>query len=167
MNRSRSCRQNPRFFHRSLAIRFLAAAAIGFATACTQSDPEGGVPKAETWYGLAQNTCGMADGPAIAYILDSVSYSGCINNHDSDQELRVEGKLVDGLRPGEIIRDTVPGCETEFCVNGTVITLEILSTDTAMVTAAFRIESQKDNVRKTLHSGKAILTKCRERPMCG
>jgi hypothetical protein len=167
VNRSHSRRPRLRFFLRVLAACSLAAAAIGFTTACTRPDPDDGAPKAETWYGLAHNTCGMADGPAISYVLDSVAYSGCSNDHEGGREWWVEGKLVDALQPGEIIKDTLPGCDRNVCVDGTVITLEILGTDTASVTAAFRIESQKDNVRKTLHSGKAILTKCRERPMCG
>jgi hypothetical protein len=163
MHRSPSRRPRPRFFFRVLAACSLAAAAIGFTTACTQSEPEGGTPKSETWYGLAFNSCGE---PAITYLVDSVVYSGCSNHHEGVPDLRIEGKLMDALQPGDLIKDTIPGCDKAVCVDGTVVTLEILGTDTTSVTSAFRIESQKDNVRKTLHYGKAVLTKCRGLPIC-
>lgn len=152
---------------RSLGVFPLAVAAITFAASCTQSEPGGGTPKAETWYGLARNTCGMADGPAIVFVLDSAAYSGCGDGHEGEQRSWYEGKLVDALVPGQIIKDTLSTCAANHCENGTVITLEILDTDSASVHVGFLIESQENSARKTLHSGKATLAKCRERPMCG
>jgi hypothetical protein len=140
---------------------------LGFAVSCTQSDPDDGSRKAGTWYGLARNTCGMADGPAIAFSLDTVAYSGCGNEHEDEKQVWYEGKLVDELVPGQIIKNTLSFCPENECANDTVITLEILDTNATDVHVGFLIESQANSVRKTLHSGKATLAKCRERPMCG
>ncbi|GEM_PF-5899880 len=146
----------------SILIPAAALLVIVLAAACVHSDPD-----METWHGLARNSCGPADGPAVSIVLDTAEFLGCNANHAGEFQMLLADHEVDGLKPGRVLIDTQTICPLDKCGNRTVLRIEILSADSSSLQTEFRIEADNGDGVKKVRTGKAVLAKCRERPMCG
>jgi hypothetical protein len=151
-----------RFFPYALSLGLLASA-CAVLSAC---DPVSGTEK-EQWFGRVSADCGPADGPALRFQIDTAAYSGCGNQHTGEFSTLVNNwGYVDVLQPGQTVVDTQSICPVEKCANRTVIRIEILSVDSASVKADIRIESNATGTT-IIRSGKAVLSRCPNRFVCG
>jgi hypothetical protein len=121
----------------------------------------------EVRYGLILDACGPADGPAVQILLDRTEYADCKDRHPGELRMLVEGQTLATLKPGQVEADTQANCGVyRYCQAPTVLRIEFRSLDSASVETDFRLETPVDAGTET-RSGKAILKKCVEKPMCG
>lgn len=146
----------------ALSLGLLAAAGAAVTSCTTVSGPT-----EEEWFGVVSAACYHNDGPALRFQIDTVAYSGCDTQHAGEISTLVDNSgFIDVLRPGQIVVDTLIICAGVSCANRTVTRIEILSVDSASVKADVRIESNATGTTM-IRSGKAVLSRCPNKFVCG
>jgi hypothetical protein len=141
----------------------LLAAAGAVLSAC---EPVSGSEK-EQWFGLVSEGCAPNDAPTLRFQIDTSAYIGCGTQHAGEFSTLVNNAgFIDPLQPGQVVVDTQTICPVEKCANRTVIRIEILSVDSASVKADIRVESNATGT-KVIRSGKAVLSRCPNKFVCG
>lgn len=148
---------------------WVAAAALGLGVlmACLAGESEPG------WSGIIRDTCGPADGAAIAIRVEEGTSAGCPDSLAPDtvmalHRLSFDGFPVDSLKPGVTYRDSGVLCP-DRCHTTTYWSLSVESIDKETVrgdlwiaTSGLPGESRRER------RGPVILRRCsRVHPMCG
>jgi hypothetical protein len=125
-------------------------------------------PPANTWYGLASNTCGPTDGPMVSIVFDSTAYSGCQDSHPHQYQVTALNRTLDSLKVGEgLYRDQYSDCFQPGCNSWKMAGVVFRSADSASFLADFTLKSAKDDKDTLVRTGTVLLKKCPEHPMCG
>ncbi len=129
-----------------------------------------------TWYGLAQNSCGPADGLTVSLSLDTTSYSGCADTtHPGAYGIVSDLGDVDSLKAGKVVAwaletlcgNPVRAAAKTACGESTEYRLDVERVDGDKVFGTFRIRNISAARDTVIRQGPATLAKCHARPLCG
>lgn len=147
-----------------IALALLAGALV---TACMDN---GETEDARTWKGLIQNTCGSADGPAIAIRIGRSADTTCNADFASDTSysMYLDDYHVDSLRLGQVLTDSVFVCGIDDCIKTSVLKLKIEGVTTGSLSGSLEIKNGGDGVPVKIRTVPIILKKCpKTGGMCG
>jgi hypothetical protein len=129
--------------------------------ACVDSGKE-----PEQLRGLARNTCGPTDGPAVEVVIRKNGTGGCADTGAVEARLFLEWQQVDSLRSGKAFSDTgmvyVPGvvCVDGSCRATAIYRLQIESADGSSAHGTLETREQGTNGSETVKRFDVDLTKC-------
>jgi hypothetical protein len=125
----------------------------------------------EHWSGTVRNTCGRADGPAVAVVVREGATSGCADTSASRAFLLLEGQRADSLRAGKDFRDSLNLCFAEGGCPGAIrdhYLLRIEAADAHSAQGTLEIREQDGTSPETVRRVEVDLMKCPADPVpCG
>jgi len=130
----------------------LAAAYMG---GCVES---GKAP--ETLKGLARNTCGPTDGPAVEILVRKSGAGGCSDTGAVEARLNLEWIRVDSLVSGKTLLDSGWVCGNDSCHISSLYRLQIESAGNQTVHGTLETREKETNGSETIKRIDVDLTKC-------
>ncbi|MBW8889170.1 MAG: hypothetical protein JF616_15555 [Fibrobacteres bacterium] len=138
----------------------LIAAGLG---ACVESGKE-----PEQWMGVARNTCGPADGPALEVVIRETGTGGCADTGTIQARLFLDRQQVDSLGSGKSFLDSEMVCQSGACQSAALYRLQIESADGKSAQGILEVREKAATGSETVKRVHVDLTKCPSTiQMCG
>lgn len=150
-------------------MKMIWAASIAFALALSACDSVGEPePPEPVWYGQIRNSCGPTDAPVATIGIDTTAYPNC-SNPFPEEYIRLDAGVsdLDSVAAGQVFKAYWMQF-TEEHSEIRIIQVKIERVAAEGIQAWIRMDdSIKGGGTVLVREGRALLEKCRERPICG